>query len=428
MTVLKERIQEFFRISFYRNAVYLMLTSGAYALTGFFFWAVAAKLYPAEGVGFAAAAISAIGLLALLSTLGLDYGLIRFLPNSGEKTNEMLNSCFTLSGLVSVALAIIFLAGLSLWSPALLFVRQNPIFLIAFLVFTAVSTFRTFTERTFVAKRRADFALAQGIIFGLLRFIPLVALAPFFHTFGIFASWGIALGVAVAVGIPFLLPRIQAGYHPVPAVNRQVIADMMRFSFTNYAANLFWAIPILGLPLMVVNLLGAESNAYFYIGWTLGYLLFSIPITISLSLFAEGSHNEAKLAGEVRRSLKFMLLLIPVIIMVFLLGDKILLLFGKAYSENATELLRILAVSSIPVGLNHIYFTMRRVQKRMKGVVGLSAFIAVITMVLSYLLLPRMGILGVGVAWLIPQIMVAVVATSTLFRYHHQRSLINIDQ
>ena len=427
MTVLKDRIRKLLRISLYRNAGYLMLASGVNSLSGFVFWAVAARLYPAEGVGLAAAAISAIGLLALLSTLGMDYGLIRFLPGSGDKAKNILNSCFTLSGLVSVALAVIFLAGLKLWSPALLRIQQNPVFFISFVIFAMAAVYRVFAERTFIAGRRAGFALTQGLVFNLLRFIPLVALAPLFNVFGIFASWGIGLGLAVIVSIPFLIPRVQPGYRPAPKIDRKSIGNMMHFSFANYGANIFWAIPILCLPLMVVNLLGAEANAYFYVGWALGYLLVSIPVTVSFSLFAEGSHSEEQLGHNIDRSLRLLLVLVPVIAIVFLAGERVLALFGSAYAENATTLLWVLAVSAIPVGLNHTYFTVKRVQKRMRGVIGLSAFIAVVTMVLSYLLLPRVGIIGAGISWLIPQAIVAVAITPSLFRWRHQ-SVVGIEQ
>ena len=427
MTVLKDRIRKLLRVSLYRNAGYLMLASGVNSLAGFVFWAVAARLYPAEGVGLAAAAISAIGLLALLSTLGMDYGLIRFLPGSGDKAKNILNSCFTLSGLVSVALAVIFLAGLKLWSPALLRIQQNPVFFISFVIFALAAVYRVFAERTFIAGRRAGFALTQGLVFNLLRFIPLVALAPLFNVFGIFASWGIGLGLAVIVSIPFLIPRVQPGYRPAPKIDRKSIGNMMHFSFANYGANIFWAIPILCLPLMVVNLLGAEANAYFYVGWALGYLLVSIPVTVSFSLFAEGSHSEEQLGHNIDRSLRLLLVLVPVIAIVFLAGERVLALFGSAYAENATTLLWVLAVSAIPVGLNHTYFTVKRVQKRMRGVIGLSAFIAVVTMVLSYLLLPRVGIIGAGIGWLIPQAIVAVAITPSLFRWRHQ-SVIGIEQ
>ena len=427
MTVPIKWVRELLRVSLYRNAGYLMLASGINSLAGFVFWAVAARLYPAEGVGLAAAAISAIGLLALLSTLGMDYGLIRFLPGSGDKAKNILNSCFTLSGLVSVALAVIFLAGLKLWSPALLRIQQNPVFFISFVIFALAAVYRVFAERTFIAGRRAGFALTQGLVFNLLRFIPLVALAPLFNVFGIFASWGIGLGLAVIVSIPFLIPRVQPGYRPAPKIDRKSIGNMMHFSFANYGANIFWAIPILCLPLMVVNLLGAEANAYFYVGWALGYLLVSIPVTVSFSLFAEGSHSEEQLGHNIDRSLRLLLVLVPVIAIVFLAGERVLALFGSAYAENATTLLWVLAVSAIPVGLNHTYFTVKRVQKRMRGVIGLSAFIAVVTMVLSYLLLPRVGIIGAGIGWLIPQAIVAVAITPSLFRWRHQ-SVIGIEQ
>jgi O-antigen/teichoic acid export membrane protein len=415
----KRRIQELFAISLYRNSIYLILNSGILALTGFFFWALATKLYPVEGVGLASAAISAMALLTLFSTLGLDYGLIRFLPSSGEKANEIVNSCFTISGLVSVALSIVFLAGLSIWSPALIFIRQNPVFFIAFLVFTAASTLLALAHQTFVARLRAGFALAQGLIYGLFRFIPLVFLASLFHTFGIFASWGIAVGIAVAVSIFLFLRRIQAEYRPLPTISRRAISDMTHFSFANYSANLFWMIPSLSLPLMVVNLLGAESNAYFYIGWAVANVLFMIPLAASLSLFAEGSHDEQKLVGDVTRSLKLTLLLVvPAIIIFFLAGDKILLLFGTAYSENATTLLRVLAVSALPASVNYIYFSLRRVEMRMKSVVGLSASIAVVTLALSFFLLPRMGILGAGVSYLIAQVIPASGISLWLLKRH----------
>jgi len=400
----KEGLKSLYGVSLYRNAVYLMLNSMVSAATGFVFWMIAARLYSTEDVGLGSATIAAASLLVLFSTLGLDYGLIRFLPGSGEKSNAMINSCFTISGLVSIALALIFLAGLGIWSPFLLLIREHPIFLIAFVVFTAAATVAGLVNRSFIAQRRAGFALAQGLIGSLLKFIPLVVLAVFFHTFGIFASWGLGLAIALAVGIFLFLPRVQADYHPFPAIKREVINKMAHFSSLNYITALLWSAPALILPLMVVNLLGAEANAYFYIGWAVGGILFMIPMATSFSLFAEGSYNEEKLRQEVRRSFKLILLiLIPAMLVMLLAGDKILLAFGREYSEAATKLLWILALSALPLSFNYIYFSIKRVQMKMKSVVGLTAFIAVAALALSYILLPRMGILGAGTAWLVSQ-------------------------
>jgi O-antigen/teichoic acid export membrane protein len=95
-------------------------------------------------------------------------------------------------------------------------------------------------------------------------------------------------------------------------------------------------------------------------------------------------------------------------LIIFLVGDKIMLIFGRDYSENATTLLQILTLSLIPLSLNAIYFGIKRVQMQMKGVITLSAFIAVATLVLSWILLPRLGIMGAGWAWLASQGLVAI--------------------
>ena len=83
------------------------------------------------------------------------------------------------------------------------------------------------------------------------------------------------------------------------------------------------------LPIIVVNLLGAEQNAYFYIAWTIATALSAIPIGIALSLFAEGSHFKDKLRGNTVKALKFtFLLLIPAVILLVLVGKWLLLAFG----------------------------------------------------------------------------------------------------
>jgi O-antigen/teichoic acid export membrane protein len=413
----KEGFKNLYQVILYRNAIYLMINSAALALTGFFFWIVAARLYPTEGVGLASAVIASSGFLASLSTLGFDYGLIRFLPVSGEKARAMINSCFTVAGLISIALALIFLAGLGIWSPALLLIRENMIFFAAFIFFTIAFTLGTFANQAFIAERRAGFSLAQGLIFALLRFIPLFVLAPLFYTFGIFASLGIAASVAVAVGILLFLPRIQKGYRPSLLIDKRVLNQIAHFSFANYAANIFSLLPQVILPLMVVNLLGAEQNAYFYVGWNVASTLLLIPRATSLSLFAEGSYDDRKIDYEIRRSLKLILvLLVPAIIILLLLGDKILLLFGGVYSANATKLLWILAFSAFPFSLNYIYYGLKMVERRMKSVIGLTIFTATATLGISYLLLPRMGILGGGIAWLSSQGVVALIVMYNLGR------------
>lgn len=410
-------LRSLYHVSLYRNAVYLMISSLFQAATGIVFWIVATRLYSEEQVGLGSAAIAAVGLLATLSSIGLDFAIIRFLPSAGDRSRDMINSCITVGGLISLFLGVIFIVGLGFWSPALLPIRENWSFITIFLVSTSASGLASFIREIFVAKRRTGFAFAQGTLFSLSRFIPLVVLASFFEDFGIFTAWGIAFSLSVIVSIFFFIRSVEPSYYPMLVVRKESLSGLFRFSSANYVANLFWYAPGFVLPLLVINLLDSEHNAYFYICWTISTILFMIPTAISLSLFAEGAHDQKRLMQEVTRSFKLIsLLLVPLVLLVLVLGDKLLLVFGEAYSENAVWLLRILAISAFPLSINFIYFSMKRVQMNMSEVVALSLAIAIVTLGLSYILLPSIGINGVGIAWLASQSAGAVVVGYRLLR------------
>ena len=409
----RERLRQLFNTSLYSNALYLMIANSASSLLGFVFWIIAARFYSTEDVGFASAVIAAVGFVALFAHLGIGMGLVRFLSHSGENANSMLNTAFTIGVLSSIAVAVIFVAGLGLWSPSLLFLRQDPAYLVAFIIFAIAYQLSYLMDEAFIAERRAGFVAARNIIFSLLK-IPLpILLAALLHSFGIFASWGISLCAALLLCFLFFLPRAQPGYRPLPTINREVVSVMSRFSFANYLSVLFWSAPTMVMPIMVVNLLGAVPNAYFYIAWIIGTIPNLVSGAVSSSLFAEGSHEEEELGLHTWRSLKMVLvILVPTVILILAIADKLLLLFGGAYAENATTLLRILAISALPFAINITYLSIKRVEKKLKALVGLTTFTAAVTLVLTYLLLPWIGINGAGIAWLATQGIVALMVAA----------------
>ena len=409
----REKLNAQFRIPLYTNAFYLMLNSVVVSLLGFAFWMIVARFYTVSEVGLAAAIIAAMVLLANLSNLGLGFGLIRFLPTVKDNATPMINSSFTLAGLVSLVAALVFLAGLGFWSPTLAFLRQHSVFFVSFVLFTIAFTLFRLLEQVFIAKRRAKFTFIQGVITSVLKIPIPIILVAFFGVFGIFASAGIAISVAVLVAMLWFLPRVQKGYIPLPTMHIQVINDIARYSLGNYFANLLWLAPGLLFPLMVVNTLGAEMNAYFYIAWAIAAVLFMIPSSISLSLFAEGSYERGLLRANTMKSLKLcLIILIPAILLIFIIGDKLLLLFGQAYSQSATTLLWLLALSTLPLTINYIFLSIKRVQKDIRGIIIISVAITVIALSLSYFLMGKMGILGVGIGWTIGQTIVALVVGS----------------
>ena len=306
----------------------------------------------------------------------------------------------------------------------MLFVRQQWPFAVAFVAYTVMSTLLLLLTQVFVARRRAGFALVITTIFGLLRLPLPVLLAIALSSFGLIASQEIALAVGLTIGVIAFLPRVLPGYRPSVVIRRDVVKKLAHFSMANYLASALEVVPGFILPLLVLNILGAEANAFFYVAWLIALALSFISVAISRSLFAEGSHDESKLGLNAIRSAKLTaLLVIPAVLVVLLLGDRLLLLFGDVYSESATTLLWLLAIAALPLSVNHLYFSVRRVQRRMKSVIGLNAGITVLTLVLSYLLLPGSGIVGIGIAWLSTQTAAALLSTFLLLSDGRRRAV-----
>jgi O-antigen/teichoic acid export membrane protein len=152
------------------------------------------------------------------------------------------------------------------------------------------------------------------------------------------------------------LPRLQPGYRLGPAASPSDTRRIISFSSANYVSVGLWTLPTWLLPLIVLNLLGQEANGFFFISWAIASLLFSIPTRTSQSLFSEGSNREQLLARDTKRSFWLVItLLTPGVAFVLLLADKLLLIFGREYSAEGTQLLRLVAISAIPVAINSIY-------------------------------------------------------------------------
>jgi len=310
-----------------------------------------------------------------------------------------------------VVLSVIFVAGLDVWSPALAFIKGNIIFAAGFVFFVLAQALYGATSSVFIARRRADFALSKSAIFSLLK-IPLpILMVLFFHAFGIAASWGMATAVALVVALFFFVPRVQPHYKPVPSFNPGIIGSMWRYSSGSYIARLFNAAPALILPVMVVNLLGAEQNAYFYVAWMIAGLLFAIPAAVAHSLFAEGAHFEGDLWSNATKSLKFVfVILVPAVVLVLLVGKWLLLLFGEGYSASGLLLLRILCLSSLFSGVSIIYAATLRVEDRMRELGLLYGFITTASLIGSYFIMPQAGMAGIGYVWFVVQGVVCIYA------------------
>ncbi|MBN2098062.1 MAG: hypothetical protein JW753_00540 [Dehalococcoidia bacterium] len=397
-----------------RNSLFLLSTHAVIALIGFFFWRIANGRYGEEAVGVATSLVSAVLLLHTLARLGLDIGLIRFLPDETDKPG-MINTSFTIVGLLSAVLALVFVVGVGVWVPKLVFVRDNAWYAVLFIAFTvATSLVELLRQGVFVAYRKTQSSLAVEVVGGLR--LPIVLAFLSVGAYGVFVAWGIGGVMALVAGIA-LVVLVQRSYRPVPAIRRGVVGKMLHFSLGNYAAETLRELPGFVLPLIVLGVftakLGDEAGkpmaAYFYIAWTIASVVMMIAYATGSSLLAEGSLDPRKFGSSTVKAMRFMLLLLAAaVVVVFVVGGWVLAWFGEGYSENALWLLRVLSVSGVPIAVNTIYVTQKRIERKMWPVIVVYAFVACYTIGVGYALIDRTDLLGIGVAWLVANCLVAV--------------------
>lgn len=389
--------------SLHTNSFYQIAASVSNAAFGFLFWTAAARFYQPQEVGLAAAALSAVQLLSVASLLGLDYALVRFLP-SAHDAKGVVGSSLMMGMVAALILSLIFISGLGFWAPALLSLRQSPVFMVSLVIATAFTTVASLLASVFLARMNSGLIFVQSSIFGAARVLFVVALAAVPYAAQLIEAWTLALIVTVACGILLLLPRIGGQFGLQATIVKRVMSDMSHFALANYVFTVIWSAPGLVLPLIVINMVGREANAYFYVATHVSGLLVTVPLAVSLSLFADGSHDADHLVLRAIDSAKLIFfLLVPAIGFIFLFGQRILLMFGASYSKQGTEILWVLALGTLPLAINLVFFSVKRVQQSMGVVMGSAVWILLVTLSVSAALLPRMGLIGAGIGWSVAQ-------------------------
>jgi O-antigen/teichoic acid export membrane protein len=399
----------------FANAGYLLGVNLVGALVGFVFWGLAARLYPPEEVGTASAVISAVTLVSGIAGLGMGTGVVRFLPET-RSPRRFLNTVFTFNGLTAVLVGGAFLAGLSLWSPSLVVLRENSLYITGFLVYAIAMTLDAMVRSVFVARRQALYALIQTCVIngGRLLLVPvLVGLGAA----GLVGTVAIATVLAIALSFLGILPRVELGYRPRADFSWSDLAGIIPYSVANYVGGLLTQTSRILLPLIVLEMLGSASSGYTYIAWMLGSLLASPGMSLANSAFAEGSNAPHRSAAILFRAGGLALLLtLPAAMMLGLAAPWVLLLFGPTYAREGAGLLRWLAGAAPFVVLTGLYFTYLRVRKRVGRLMVLSAAVAVITLGVAALLIDRAGIAASGIGWLLGNGLVTGIALASVWK------------
>lgn len=399
MHTISKVYRHFAHDSLYRNSIYLILSTAIMAVFGFFFWIINARLFSSTQIGLATTLVSIVTLISGFSMLGLNNGIIRYLPGSEQKS-EKINTAITLVSAASVVLAIIYLLGIEFFSPKLAFIKDNIFYTLLFILFVMFASLNVITDSIFVAFRTTKYVLIKNTSLSIVKIILPIFLVSF-GAVGIFSSYGFGMFAAILLSVIFLMRSFAVDLRPL--IDGGIVRKMFSFASGNYLASFIGIFPGNILPILITNKLGPNLSAFYYLDMMIGNLLFIIPLATSQSLFAESSYSNQEIKQLLGKAIKIIALLItPSIIITVFFGKYVLLSFGKQYSSEGFQLLQIIALSGIFVSVNYVGTTLLNVRHKVSYIILVNVINAFFVLLLSFIFISK-GLLGIGYAWIISQ-------------------------
>jgi O-antigen/teichoic acid export membrane protein len=453
------------------SAASLMVGTVATSLLGLPFWILAAQLYSGAALGVASTGVNLTMILAEVACVGLRSGLARYVPRAeGAAPKTILFSYVVGTSLAAVALGV-FLLGFPIWGSNLDAMRSSPGIVLYVILAGACWALFMLQDSVLVALGKSVWVPIENTIFGLVKLALLFPFASWSPEFGIYWAWTLPV-VPLVLIVNFLIAREllwaseaeadadaeSAPTEPtahdesaqaetaIPLVDpvdentldvtalsidgvapsdgtaasgrlgfqpsRSFLTELVQFSLADWRSSLARLAGIVIISLLVIDRLGQVASGYFQIAWTMAYALFSLSATAAFALLVDRRGDRQTLS---RNSLQVGALCLAVTGLASLIGvlaaPLILRLFGPAFPENASTLMRLLFLAALPNVVFQMYLGYLRTQGRMRKLIVVETVVSGIAVLLTAALIGSLGINGVGWAWLASVLAASVYAS-----------------
>ena len=412
--------QGYFRTPLVRNGYALIASTGVTSILGLVYWLLAARLYSLTEIGLNSALISTMLAVGGIAQLNLGSVLTRFLPGLGRRTSQRLVLAAYGAGLLAALICcFLFFLGINAWAPSLALLTTNPPLMIWFTAATMIWTVFALQDGALAGLRRAIWVPVENTAFALAKIALLVILADSeWRAWGPFASWTLPLLLAVAPVNFFLFWRLMPANDSAVASQRPVFDKRLfvRYFAADFLGTSLLVVAIGLAPILVMEHVGPEGIAVYYLSWTIAYSLYLVSKSMGISLVAEG-------AADPWRSRSFAIdafvhtsgLLIVAVAVLLVIAPSLLALFGPEYAAG-DGLLRVLCLSALPFGVTSMVLGLARVEGHLTAIIVIHAALTLLVLALGVPLLNLLGTFGMGLAWLIAQTIVAILLCIFVWR------------
>jgi O-antigen/teichoic acid export membrane protein len=330
------------------NASTLAATTGVTSALGFAYWAMAARLFNPQEVGYGAAAISAMTLLGTIGMLGMGTLLIGELPRRTPRAG-LVSAALLTCGLGSMLLGLGFAVLAPHFSRHFGHMSGTPDQIVLFTTGVVLTGMSLVLDQATIGLMRGGLQLLRNAIFAAAKLLALPAAAIILHSqfgVGITVSWV----VGTALSMVLLAIRLRfSGIHVLPRPDWDVLRGLGRTALAHNWLNLAITIPLTLIPVLVTVVVSPSANAAFYAAWMLTGFLKIVPTHLSTVLFAVAAADPQVIARKLRFTLRLSLLIgVPGMILLGVGAHLALSMFGPSYARAATLSLWLLVISYLP--------------------------------------------------------------------------------
>lgn len=385
-----------------RSAVGLASTSVLTSVLGFFYWALAARTFPASDVGQSSTALSAVNLIVSATMLGFGTLLVSELPTMGQGRTSLVSTAALLTGAIAGLVAL----GCALVLPGDFLGLPGIHTLGVGLMFAAMASTQSIgylLDQALLPLIGGGMQLRRNAVHAVVKLVLLAVAAVTLTRFGALAIFGTWL-VANIVSIVFVTVRLMRRYSiemrqlsPNPASLRGLHFDAAK----HHSLNIALFVPYSAMSIVANVILGSAEAAYVYSAWSVAGFVFFLPMALSTALFASGARDSGTFLMEFRKTMRYSTLVCVLAIAgIVVAGRPVLHIFGESYAEHSYGPLVVMSLGGLALIVKDHHVALARITDtvgREAILVGVLSAVEVAGAVVGAV---RGGLIGLSLGWL----------------------------
>jgi len=392
------------------DAVGLIIGRMASLGLGFLFWLVAAHVAQPWQIGFTAGVVSAMMLCTQFAQLGTGQAFIKLYPRYLARPAALLDSVLSVAVLGAIASALAFLLLAQAFFSQLSYVAHDAVWVIGFLALSIFGTLQIVFDQISMGLERGAQVVTRNVACGLLTLVPLLVLPAVGITVSrvwLMLAWVLGGAGTVTFGL-WQLWKSCNRYLFWPRLVRHLIPPLVTTGIGNHLLTLTERGPGLVLPIVVTEVLSPQTNAYWYVIWMSAWVVFITPLSVGVALFAEGAHRPEAMSGATTMALRFSLIFGGgAAVILAAIASPVLDLLGHQYAAAGVTPLRILLLGVFPMAFVSAYYARCRARECLREAILTGVVGGLAAIILTAMAGMKYGLVGMGIAWVAVQTVVA---------------------